>query len=135
MGLKISGKTVQALAVDLSKAVIPVIKKAGFYVKPLIQVIKKHPVEVTACVVGTGLFADDLHQRHQNNVLKKNMEDRDRKTKEALKKHEVEMQALKVEADKAQNLVNINKQLCEMIKAQKEETDDAEKENTDRTAD
>lgn len=111
------------------------IKEVGPYVEPVIQVIKKHPVEVTAGVVGTGLAADNLHQRHQNSVLKKNMEDHEQKTKEALKKHEAKMQALEVEADKAKKLEIINEQLCEAIKVQKEETDDSEKENTDRTAD
>lgn len=135
MRLKISGKTVQALAMDFSKTLTPVLKKAGTYVEPVIRVIKKHPVEVTACVVGTGLVADDLHQRHQNSVLKKSIEDRDRKTMEVLKKHESEIQILRGEADKAQNLEIINEQLCNVIRTQKEDADEKEKENTDSAAD
>lgn len=135
MKLKISGKTVQTLAVNFSKALTPAFKKAGTYVKPLFQVIKKHPVETTVCVVGTGLVADDLHQRHQNSVLKKNIEDRDKKTMEVLKKHESEIQILRDEADKVQNLEIINKQLCNVIRAQKEDAVDEEEKNTDRTAD
>lgn len=84
------------------------LKKAGTYVEPVIRIIKKHPVEVTAGVVGTGFVTDDLHQIHRNSVLKKNMEDRNRKTMEDLKKHEAGIQTLKVEADKAENLKIIN---------------------------
>ena len=135
MGMKISGKTVQVAAMNLTKELSPAFKKAGTYVEPVVQAIKKHPVEVTAGVIGTGLVADDLHQRHRNSVLKRNIVERERKTREVLKKHEAELQVKKVEADKTEDLIIINKQLCDAIRALKEKADDKEKENTGGTAD
>lgn len=82
---------------DFSKALTLVLKQAGTYVEPVIRIIKKHPVEVTVGVVGTGFVTDDLRQIHRN-----------RKTMEVLKKHEAGIQILKVEADKAENLEIIN---------------------------
>lgn len=125
MRLKISSETVK----NLGKSLTPAIKKASSYIEPVIRVIKKHPIEVAAGVVGTGLVVDDLRQRSEKHNLEKNM----LKTKEVLKKHEVEIRTLSAVAEKAKSLEIINEQLCDVIRTQREESD--EEKNKDKTTD
>lgn len=125
MRFRIPSETVQ----KLSKAVKSTRKTAGSFIGPVIRVIKKHPVEVTAGVVGTGIVVDDLRQRREKHNLEKIM----LKTKKVLKKHEAEIRILSAEAEKAKSLEIINEQLFDAITTQKEESD--EKENKDRATD
>lgn len=55
------------------------------------------------------------------------------KTKEVLKKHEVEIRTLSAVAEKAKSLEIINEQLCDVIRTQREESD--EEKNKDKTTD
>lgn len=123
--LKFSSETVK----NLGKSLTPAIKKASSYIELVIRVIKKHPIEVAAGVVGTGLVVDDLRQRSEKHNLEKNM----LKTKEVLKKHEVEIRTLSAVAEKAKSLEIINEQLCDVIRTQREESD--EEKNKDKTTD
>jgi len=100
----------------VSEVATPVIMKAGTHIKPVADVIAKNPGKTLIGVLGIGVAADDIHQRHSNKVLKKKSEEREMETKRALQKHEAEIQELKVQADKVENLEIINEQLCNAIK-------------------
>lgn len=130
MRIKISGKGIQlaAKAVSknaplvmskVSKVVTPVLTKAEAFVRPAVEVIKRNPEKFATGAVGAVLAADNIHQRHKFNVLKRENAKREVETKEALQKHEAEIVALKVMADKAENLEILNEQLCNVIKQTK----------------
>lgn len=139
MRIKISGKTVQSFArmisknaPDLlskaSKTITPVLKNAGSYAKTVVDFIKRNPGKVTAGVIGTGVVVDDIHQHYINKVQRDGFAKREAETTSALRKHEAEIQSLKVKADKVEDLEIINEQLCQVVKEAKKGGPDEEKE-------
>ncbi len=77
---------------------------------------------------------DDIHQHHANKILKIETAEREATTLNALQKHEAEIQTLKVQAEKAEDLEIINEQLCNAIKKRREKSDGEafEDETTDK---
>ena len=64
----------------VSEVATPVIMKAGTHIKPVADVIAKNPGKTLLGVLGIGVAADDIHQRHNNKVLKKKSEEREMET-------------------------------------------------------
>ncbi len=104
----------------------PVIMKAGTHIKSAADVVAKNPGKTFLGVLGVGVAADDIHQRHSNKVLKKKSVERESDTQKVLQKHEAEIQELKVQAEKAENLEIINEQLCNAIKETRKDEPDEE---------
>lgn len=65
--------------------------------------------------VGSLILLDDIEQHQINDQEMKRHAEQEMLAAEALRKHEVEIQALREEAEKADTLAEINEQLREMI--------------------
>lgn len=118
----------------ISETATPAIKNAGTYIKPAVDAMKQNPGKTVLGIFGTLAVADDIHQHRANKILKAETAEREVETLNVLQKHEAEIQTLKVQAEKAENLEIINEQLCNAIKKRREEPDGEafEDETTDK---
>lgn len=118
----------------ISEATIPAIKNAGTYIKPAVDAVKQNPGGTILGIFSTIAVVDDVHQHHANKILMTKTAEREAETQNALQKHEAEIQVLKAQAEKAENLEIINEQLCNAIKKKKDESDEEvfEDETTDK---
>ena len=92
---------------------------------PLADFVIKHSGKLAIGAALVALGADDLRLRRQRKEEREEMENYNAYVSEILQKHEEEIQALKAEAEGAQNLRVINDLLCKAVM----ELQESEKEN------
>lgn len=83
------------------------------YAKQAVEFVKKNPGKIAIGAAGVGLAADDIQQRGKV----KEAEKRTVEIKEALRKNEAKYQSAKEKAEKADELIIINEQLCDALKS------------------
>lgn len=120
---------------DIQKALMSAWQAAPEYVgvlaksaAPLFDFVKKHQAKFLVGAALVVLGTDDLRVRHQRKKERAQNEECQAQVSETLQKHEAEIQALKAEAEGAQNLKVINELLCKAVL----DLQESEKENEDK---